>query len=129
MAENTAKKKKKDIKIVSWILHVNTSSNNTIITLADQQWNKLFGAWTWSVGFKWSKENTPYAAEVLTKKILKDAKDRGLKEIWIVFTWVWMWRDWVFKWISETWMIEIQYVKENTPLKFGGVKGYRPKRV
>jgi ribosomal protein S11 len=81
------------------------------------------------VGFKWAKENTPYASEVLAKKILKEAKDNGLKEVGIIMRWIGMWRDGVFKAINEIGLIDIKYIKEETPVKFGGVKGYRPKRM
>lgn len=43
------KAKKKDIKIVSGILHVHTTSNNTLITLIDQQGNKILGGGTGKV--------------------------------------------------------------------------------
>lgn len=68
------KAKKKDIKIISGILHVHTTSNNTLITLIDQQGNKILGGGTGKVGYKGSKKSTPYAAEVLTKQILKDGQ-------------------------------------------------------
>jgi ribosomal protein S11 len=38
-------------------------------------------------------------------------------------------RDGVFKAINEIGLIDITYVKEDTPLQFGGCKGERPKRV
>lgn len=127
MATKT-KWKKKDTKITSWTLHVNTSTNNTVVTLTDEQWNKVSWSWTWPMWYKNSKKSTPYAAEMLTKKILKDAQSQWLKEIWIVIRWVWMARDWVFKAINEIWLVDIKYIKEETPLQFGGCKWKRPKR-
>lgn len=129
MAEKVAKKKKYN-KIAKGILHVHTSENNTIITLTDDQGNKVLGNGTGNVGFKWAKENTPYAAEVLAKNLLKIAKDDiGLKEIGIIFKWMGMGRDGVFKAINDIGMIDITYIKEATPLQFGGCKGIRPKRM
>jgi small subunit ribosomal protein S11 len=97
MADKVAKKKK-NIKISKGILHVHTSENNTIVTLSDEKGNKVLGNGTGHVGFKGAKENTPYAAEVLTKNLLKIARDdMGLKEIGIVFKGVGMGRDGVFK--------------------------------
>jgi small subunit ribosomal protein S11 len=85
MAEKVAKKKK-NVKISKGILHVHTSENNTIITLTDEKGNKVTGNGTGNVGFKGAKENTPYAAEVLAKNLLKTARDdMGLKEIGVVF--------------------------------------------
>ena len=122
------KAKKKDIKIVSGILHVHTTSNNTLITLIDQQGNKILGVGTGKVGYKGSKKSTPYAAEVLTKQILKDGQGYGLKEIGIIFKGIGMAREGVFKAINEVGVVDIAYIKEETGIQFGGCKGERPKR-
>ncbi len=122
-------KKKKNIKLPAGLLYVNTTFNNTIITLTDETWNKVSWWWTWLVGFKWTKESTPYAAEILTNSIIKQARDYfGLKEIGIVVKWLWMWRDWVFKAINDLGGVSINYIKEKTPIQFGGCKWVRPKR-
>ena len=122
------KVKKKDIKVVSGVLHVHTTSNNTLITLIDQEGNKILGGGTGKVGYKGSKKSTPYAAEVLTKQILKDGQGYGLKEIGIVFKGIGMAREGVFKAINEVGVIDIAYIKEQTGIQFGGCKGERPKR-
>ena len=122
------KAKKKDIKVVSGVLHVHTTSNNTLITLIDQEGNKILGGGTGKVGYKGSKKSTPYAAEVLTMQILKDGQGYGLKEIGIVFKGIGMAREGVFKAINEVGVIDIAYIKEQTGIQFGGCKGERPKR-
>ena len=122
------KAKKKDIKVVSGVLHVHTTSNNTLITLIDQEGNKILGGGTGKVGYKGSKKSTPYAAEVLTKQILKDGQGYGLKEIGIVFKGIGMAREGVFKANNEVGVIDIAYIKEQTGIQFGGCKGERPKR-
>jgi len=124
----TKKGKKKDLKIVSGVLHVHTTSNNTIITLTDDNGNKVTGGGTGTLWYKGAKKSTPYAAEVLAKQILKVAQGYGLKEIWVVVKWTGMARDGVFKAINEIGLIDILYIKEATPLQFGGCKWKRPKR-
>lgn len=128
MAAPKKGKKKKDIKITTGMLTVKTTTNNTLITLADKDGNKLFGGGTGLLWYKWAKKNTPYAAEVLTKNILKDAQNYWLQEIWVIFRWVGMARDGVFKAINEIWLIDILFIKEATPIQFGWCKGKRPKR-
>lgn len=123
-----AKAKKKDVKIASGVVHVHTSSNNTLINVVDLEWNKIVWGWTGKVWYKWSKKSTPYAAEVLTKQLLKEAQAFGLKEIGLVFRGTGMARDGVFKAINEIWVIDIMYIKEETPIQFWGCKGIRPKR-
>ena len=123
-----AKAKKKDVKVVSGVVHVHTSSNNTLINVVDMEWNKIVGGGTGKVWYKGSKKSTPYAAEVLTKQLLKEAQALWLKEIGLVFRGTGMARDWVFKAINEIGVIDILYIKEETPIQFGGCKWLRPKR-
>lgn len=128
MAAPKAKGKKKEIKITTGVLHVHTTSNNTLINLVDVEGNKVSGGGTGKVGYKGSKKSTPYAAEVLTKQLLKDAQANGLKEIGVVFRGTGMARDGVFKAINEIGVIDIAYIREDTAIQFGGCKGKRPKR-
>lgn len=121
-------KKKKDIKISVGVLRVHTTSNNTIVSLTTLDGAVVLG---WGAGlqwFKWSKKSTPYAAEVLTKEILKQAKTYGLDRIGIVFKGTGMAREGVFKAINETGLVEIDYIHENTGIQFGWCKRIRPKR-
>jgi small subunit ribosomal protein S11 len=86
-------KKKKNIKLAYGLLHVQTSPNNTIVTLTDENGNKVLGGGTGLVGYKGSKQSTPYAAEVLTKEILSEAKNYGLNQIAIIFKGIGLSRD------------------------------------
>ncbi len=130
MAKKTMKsKKKKNIKLPVWKLYVKTSFNNTMITLTDEAWNKIVWWWTGVAGFKWTKKKTPYAAEILTSNLIRQARDHfGLKEIWIIVRWLWIWRDWVFKAINDLGWVEINYIRESTPIQFWGCKWVRQKR-
>ncbi|AHB41774.1 30S ribosomal protein S11 [candidate division SR1 bacterium RAAC1_SR1_1] len=126
--DKASPKKKRDIKITSGILKVTTTENNTLIILVDEAGNKIVGGGTGLMGYKGAKQNTPYAAEVLAKHLLKEAQGFGLKEIGIIFKGVGLAREGVFKAINEIGLIDIQYIKEATSLQFGGVKGIRPKK-
>lgn len=127
--DKVAPKKKKDTKINSGILHVHTTDNNTVLALVDENGNKILWWWTGKLGYKGSKKSTPYAAELLTKQILKEGQTLGLKEIGIIFRWTGLARDGVFKAINEVGLVDIKYIKEATAIQFWGCKGKRQKRV
>jgi len=79
------KVKKKNIKLPVGVLHIHTTFNNTIVTLTDAQGNKVSGGGTGLMQFKGAKQSTPYAAESLTRTIIKEAKENfGLKELTII---------------------------------------------
>ncbi|MBS8121443.1 small ribosomal subunit protein uS11 [Candidatus Vampirococcus lugosii] len=127
--QNIKSKKKKNIKLPVGKLFVTTSSNNTLVTLTDESGNKVLGGGTGMAGFKGTKESTPYAAEMLTSGIMRQARDSfGLKEISIYMKGLGMGRDGVFKAINDLGGIDISLIRENTAIQFGGCKGKRPKR-
>lgn len=122
-------KKKKYPKIQMGYLYLQTTSNNSIVTLTDHNGNAIVSAGTGRVGFKGTKESSSYAAEQAAKFVLGEAKNHcGMKEVGIICRWVWLGRDGVFKAVNETGGIDIAWIKEDTPLRFGGTKGKRLKR-
>jgi len=122
-------KKKKYPKIQMGYLYLQTTNNNSIVTLTDHSGNAIVSAGTGRVGFKGTKESSSYAAEQAAKFVLTEAKNHcGMKEVGIICRWVGLGRDGVFKAVNEIWAIDILWIKEDTPLRFGGTKGKRLKR-
>jgi len=68
-------KKKKKKKIISGKAYVQASYNNTLIYITDITGNVLLWKTAGSESFKGSKKSTPYAAQVASKNVAKDAKD------------------------------------------------------
>ena len=74
------KKAKKEKKIVpTGIIHIHSTFNNTIITIADNEGNVISSSSAGRHGFKGSKKSTPYAAQLATQGALKEAMEMGLK--------------------------------------------------
>ena len=74
------KKIKKEKKIVpNGIVHINSTFNNTIVTITDNDGNVISASSAGRHGFKGSKKSTPYAAQMAAQGALKDAMDQGLK--------------------------------------------------
>jgi len=82
MAKPKAKAKKKEKKnIVSGIVHVNSTFNNTLITITDVQGNAVSWSSSGMMGFKGSRKSTPYAAQMAAEDAGKKAQDHGMKEL------------------------------------------------
>ena len=74
------KKTKKEKKIVpNGIVHINSTFNNTIVTITDNDGNVISASSAGRHGFKGSKKSTPYAAQMAAQGALKDAMEQGLK--------------------------------------------------
>ena len=78
----TARVRKKERKnITNGVVHVNSSFNNTMVTITDVQGNTI--AWSSSglMGFKGSRKSTPYAAQIAAEDAGKKASEHGLKNV------------------------------------------------
>jgi small subunit ribosomal protein S11 len=75
-------KKKKDRKVEAvGIAHVQSTFNNTIITLTDTKGDVVSWASAGKVGFKGSRKSTPFAAQLAAEKAAREAVELGLKRV------------------------------------------------
>ena len=65
--------------ITSGVVHVNSSFNNTMITISDAQGNAISWSSAGAMGFKGSRKSTPYAAQVAADDAAKTAMEPGLQ--------------------------------------------------
>lgn len=61
--------------------HIKSTFNNTIVSITDNYGNVISWATAGKVGFKGSRKNTPYAAQIAAENAAKTAMDMGLKSI------------------------------------------------
>ena len=61
-------------------VHIQSTFNNTIVTVTDPQGNTLTWTSTGSAGFKGSRKSTPYAAQLAATQAAKQAMDMGMRE-------------------------------------------------
>ncbi|TET94889.1 MAG: 30S ribosomal protein S11 [Desulfobacteraceae bacterium] len=73
-------KGKKEKKIISnGIVHIQSTFNNTIVTITDMNGNVIASSSPGQVGFKGSRKSTPFAAQLAAQSALKKAMAMGLK--------------------------------------------------
>ena len=75
----TKVKKKEKKNISNAIAHVNSSFNNTLITITDYQGNTIAWSSSGSMGFKGARKSTPYAAQLAAEDAGKKASEHGVK--------------------------------------------------
>ena len=77
--QTTRVKKREKKNITNGVVHVNSSFNNTMVTITDVQGNTI--AWSSSglMGFKGSRKSTPYAAQVAADSAAAKALEVGMK--------------------------------------------------
>ena len=67
--------------ITSGVAHVNSTFNNTMITITDVQGNTISWSSAGGMGFKGSRKSTPYAAQLAAEDAGKKAIEHGMKTI------------------------------------------------
>jgi len=82
MAKPKTKAKRKEKKnIQSGIVHVNSTFNNTLVTISDAQGNVVSWSSSGMMGFKGSRKSTPYAAQMAAEDAGRKAQEHGMKEL------------------------------------------------
>lgn len=61
--------------------HIQSTFNNTIITITDTKGDVLTWSSGGSVGFKGSRKSTPYAAQLAAQQVAREAMDMGVREL------------------------------------------------
>ena len=85
--DDSKKLRKKERKnIISGVAHVNSTFNNTIITITDAQGNAISWSSAGHLGFKGSRKSTPYAAQMAAEDAGKKAKEHGMKNLEVLVT-------------------------------------------
>lgn len=124
------KKSKKTRKIVTvWQAHIQASFNNTIVSITDEKWNVLTWATGWSAGFKWAREATPYAAQVVSEQAVERAKSlHSLETVDVFVKGIWVWREQAIRWLLS-WGVEIRAIFDITPVPHNGCRKKKVRKL
>ena len=79
--ENTRVRRRERKNITTGVAHVNSTFNNTLITITDAQGNAISWSSAGSMGFKGSRKSTPYAAQVAAEDAGRKAMEHGVKTL------------------------------------------------
>ena len=80
-AAATKVRKREKKNITTGIVHVNSTFNNTMVTITDAQGNGISWSSAGSQGFKGSRKSTPYAAQIAAEDAGRKAQDHGMKTL------------------------------------------------
>jgi small subunit ribosomal protein S11 len=80
--DNAGRIKKRERKnITTGVVRVNSTFNNTIVTITDTQGNTISWSAAGAHGFKGSRKSTPYAAQVTAEDAARKAQEHGMKMV------------------------------------------------
>jgi len=128
MAKISAKKKKKvNVEAVGQA-HIRASFNNIIISLTNNQGQVISWSSAGKMGFRGSKKNTPYAAQVAAEECAKEAHDFGLRRVKVFVKGPGSGRESAIRAIHNS-GIEVMEIMDITPLPHNGCRPPKRRRV
>lgn len=128
MAKNFKKAKKKVHVEATGVAHVKATFNNVIVTMTDLYGNTVAWASSGKMGFKGSKKNTPFAAQIAAESAAKLAGDLGMKKVEVLIKGVGSGRDAAVRAINTA-GLEITSIKDITPMPHNGCRPPKKRRM
>lgn len=128
MAKGFRRGKKKTQVDASGIAHIKATFNNVIVTLTDVYGNTISWSSAGKNGFKGSRKNTPFAAQVSAENAAKEAYDLGLRKVDVYVKGPGSGREAAIR-ALHTAGLEISSIKDVTPLPHNGCRPPKRRRV
>ncbi|CAN5152664.1 30S ribosomal protein S11 [soil metagenome] len=121
--------KKRVVKVDSFgDAHVTASFNNIIISLTNKQGQVVAWSSAGKMGFRGSKKNTPYAAQMAASDAAKVALDAGMKRVDVFVKGPGSGREGAIRALSQS-GLEVVMIKDITPLPHNGCRPPKKRRV
>jgi len=130
MAEKkVVKTKKRDRKnVVAGVAHINSTFNNTLVTITDQNGNTIAWSSCGVKGFKGARKSTPYAAQVAAEDAARKAIEHGMKSVDIVVMGPGSGRESAIRSFTVA-GLAVTSIKDVTPLPHNGCRARKRRRV
>ena len=128
-AKKQVRKKKRERKHVEGgQAHIQSTFNNTLITLTDMDGNALSWSSAGSNGFKGSRKSTPFAAQSAAEVAAKAAMEHGLKSVEVFVKGPGSGREAAIR-ALETAGLKVVSIKDITPIPHNGCRPPKKRRV
>ena len=127
-AKTKIKKKKVRKEIGFGIAHIQSTFNNTIITIADPSGNTICWASAGTSGFKGARKGTPFAAQLAAKDVAVKAKEFGVRQVDVRIIGPGAGRESSIRALQAA-GLEIKTIKDVTPIPHNGCRVRRRRRV
>ncbi len=120
------KKIKKNIPIGE--VHIQSSFNNTIVTISDPQGNVVSWASGGVAGFKGSRKSTPFAAQLAAENAAKKAIENGMKTVDVYIKGPGAGREAALRALQSA-GLKVHMIKDVTPIPHNGCRPPKRRRV
>ena len=126
--KKVVKKRRERKNIEKGAVHIQTTFNNTIVTISDVDGNAISWASAGELGFKGSRKSTAYAAQSASETAAKAAMEHGLKTVEVFVKGPGQGRESAIR-ALETVGLQITLIKDVTPIPHNGCRPPKRRRV
>mgnify|MGYP003409982243 CR=1 FL=1 len=129
MAKEAARVRRRERKNISTgIAHVNSTFNNTLVTITDAQGNTIAWSSAGAQGFKGSRKSTPFAAQLAAEDCAKKAAEHGMKQVEVEVTGPGSGRESALRALQAA-GFTITSIRDVTPIPHNGCRPRKKRRV
>ncbi|MCL5055939.1 MAG: 30S ribosomal protein S11 [Firmicutes bacterium] len=129
MAVKKGTRKKKEIKnIAKGVAHIQSTFNNTIISITDDQGNAVAWSSAGILGFKGSRKSTPFAAQMAAQRAAEKAVEQGVRKVEVFVKGPGSGREAAIRSLQAA-GLEISLIKDVTPIPHNGCRPRKRRRV
>lgn len=124
----TGRKRKELKKVDKGQVHIQSSFNNTLVTVTDMQGNAISQCSAGALNFKGSRKGTPFAAQMACETAAKAAKEHGLRSVEVYVKGPGAGRESAIRALSNC-DLEITLIADVSPIPHNGCRPPKRRRV
>lgn len=128
MAKRIRTKKKEKKNIVNGVVHIQSTFNNTIVTITDSMGNIVAWSSSGMQGFKGSRKSTPFAAQMAAEDAAKKAMEHGMKNVEVFVKGPGGGRESALRALQSA-GFNVMMIKDVTPIPHNGCRPPKRRRV
>ena len=124
----TTRKRRERKNIDHGSAHIQSTFNNTIVTITDSQGNAVSWASSGELGFRGSRKSTPFAAQTAAETAAKAAMEHGMKTVEVYVKGPGSGREAAIRALQGA-GLEVSMIKDVTPIPHNGCRPPKRRRV
>ena len=124
--KNVSKKTKKTA--ANGVAHIQSTFNNTIVTISTTNGETVSWASSGAIGFKGAKKGTPFAAQIAAEKASKEAVSQGMKKAEVIVNGPGAGRETAIRDLQAA-GLEIVLIRDITPVPHNGCRPPKKRRI
>ena len=128
MAKKIRTKKKVKKNVANGVVHIQSTFNNTIVTITDSGGNVVAWSSAGVQGFKGSRKSTPFAAQLAAEDAAKKAKEHGMRTVEVYVKGPGPGRESALRALQAT-GFNVVMIKDVTPIPHNGCRPPKRRRV